>query len=585
MTDSHPSSNAVVRQELQRPVLNVAELPLQMLYRRESEWAERAYLHQPLPAGARTWTWQAAVEEVRRIAAYLKAQSWPPGSHILLLSKNCAWWLLADYAIWMAGHVSVPIYAAIRESSLAAILDHCQPVACLLGPTDQAFACVAERARSAPMPVIEFPNLPKAESVPGALAWDAIATQQPPLTGEPVRSWNEVATIIYTSGTTGAPKGVMQTFQAIALMAQSVLPALPPEMPDGARILSYLPLAHIAERAIVEATSLYTWLQIFFVENQQSFLRDLKAARPTIFFTIPRLLTRFQQGVHEKLSPAVLRTLLRLPVLGRIVGRHILVGLGLDTVKLAASGAAPLSVDLQRWYLALGLPLIEGYGMTETGITHATLPGRLRIGYVGESSRYCETRIAADGEIQIRGPMNFLGYFRNEAATQQSFTADGYFRTGDRGVLDEAGRLRIIGRLKEEFKTAKGKYVYPAQIESMLSASGLYEAVCVLGSGMAGPFVLAVLPPEKLAASRSVEQRKQLEQTLVRDLERVNTQLSGYEKLRFLAISAQPWTTANGFLTPTLKVRRAAVELHYGAHFAEWEQRHQQILWLEDADA
>ncbi len=585
MTDPHSPSSPTIREELQRPALDASELPLQTLYRREREWAERPYLHQPMPAGARTWTWQAAVEESRRMAAFLKAQNFPPGSHILLLSKNCAWWIMADFAIWMAGHVSVPVYAAIRESTLAAILDHCQPVACVLGPTDQTFECVTARARSASMPVIELPNLPEAERVSGALLWDAIVREQAPLPGEPVRGWQEVATIIYTSGTTGQPKGVMQTFQSVALMAKSVLPAVPPETAEGARIVSYLPLAHIAERAIVEATSLYLRMQIFFVESQQTFLRDLQTAQPTIFFTIPRLLTRFQQGVHEKLSPALLRTLLRIPVLRGIVGRHILAQLGLDTVQLAASGAAPLSTDLLRWYRALGLNLIEGYGMTETGITHATLPGHLRIGYVGESSPYCETRIAADGEIQIRGAMNFLGYYRDESNTQHSFTADGFFRTGDRGVIDEVGRLRIIGRLKEEFKTAKGKYVYPAQIESLLSASGLYEAVCVLGSGMAGPFALAVLPPEKLAASRTPEQRSKIEQDLIRDMERVNAQLSAHEHLRFLAITAHPWTTANGFLTPTLKVRRAVIELHYGASFAAWEQRHQQILWLEDADA
>lgn len=517
------------------------------------------------------------------MAAYLRSQSWPVGSRVAILSKNSAWWIMADFAIWMAGCISVPIYAAIREASLLAILDQCQPVACFVGPLDQEISAFADKENMtiSGMQCIALPNLATMQSTLRFVTWEAAIAQQTPLADNPTREWNDVATIIYTSGTTGSPKGVMQSFQAISLMAKSVLPALPPETKEGARILSYLPLAHIAERAIVEATALFTPMHIFFVENQQTFLHDLQQARPTIFFTIPRLLMRFQQGVFENISAKKLEFLLRIPLVRQALQKRILHKLGLDTVQLAASGAAPLRVELLEWFRGLGLNLIEGYGMTETGITHATLPGHLRAGYVGHASEYAKTRISAEGEVQIQGPMNFLGYYQNAATTGDSFTDDGYFRTGDRGEIDEEGRLRIVGRLKEEFKTAKGKYVMPAQIETVLSGSSLFDSVCVLGSGMAGPFVLAVLSAESAKKRRDPVQKPGLEQALQRELERVNLQLEHHEQLRFLVVSDEAWTAANGFLTPTLKVRRAMIEDRYSAAFDAWEKLGKKIVWLE----
>ena len=391
----------------------------------------------------------------------------------------------------------------------------------------------------------------------------------------------EIATIIYTSGTTGEPKGVMQTFQSLALMAKSMEPTI---ASDGSldRILSYLPLAHIAERAIVEINCLYLPFHIFFAESQETFLKDLERARPTIFFTVPRLLIRFQQGVFEKVPQKKLDRLLRIPVMAGVAKRRILKGLALNSVRLAASGSAPLPVDLLLWYRRLGLNLVEGYGMTETGITHVPLPGRVRAAYVGHASPYAETRISSEGEIQIKGPMNLAGYYRNPSLTQASFTEDGYFRTGDRGEIDDDGRLRIVGRLKEEFKTSKGKYVIPAPIEQKLNACGLFEAVCVLGAAMTSPFAAVVLTPEKRALSRQPEARTVLERELAEELQRVNREFEHHEQLRFLAVASQPWTVDNGLLSPTLKVRRARIEERFTSLFSTWEHAGRTILWIEE---
>jgi long-chain acyl-CoA synthetase len=556
-----------------------AELPLQRIYANERERASKIFLTQPLPGAVREWTWSEAMSDTRRVAAYLKAQNWPPGSRIAILSKNCAWWIMADFAIWMAGHASVPIFPSLSDAAIGAILEQSEPVACFLGLLDRAPA--VEGTPLARLARIAFPGSPSSggPGSEGTIGWEELLEREQPLAASPVREPGEIATIIYTSGTTGEPKGAMQTFLSLALMAQSMLPALKTTGVTEDRILSYLPLAHIAERAIVEANCLYLPLQIFFVASQASFLDDLRRAQPTIFFTVPRLLIRFQQGVWEKIPPRRLALLLRIPIVRGAIGRRVLKALALDTVRLAASGSAPLPVEVLAWYRSLGLNLVEGYGMTETGITHVPLPGKMRAGYVGQASPYADTRIAKDGEVEIKGPMNLAGYYRNPSLTEACFTPDGYFRTGDRGEIDSEGRLRIVGRLKEEFKTSKGKYVIPAQIEKELERSGLFASVCVLGAGRTGPFAMAVLAPEKQALSES--NRNAVEEDLKAELRRVNQRLEHYEQLRFLVIAQQPWTVDNGLLTPTLKVRRARIETIFTSSFDAWERSANTIVWLD----
>jgi long-chain acyl-CoA synthetase len=552
------------------------ELPLQRIYQNERERGSSVFLTQPGQGTVREWTWGEAMGDVRRVAAYLKAQNWAPGSRIAIFSKNCAWWIMADFAIWMAGHTSVPIFSSLSDASLGAILAQSEPVACFLGPRDRPPA--ADDTPLAGLDLISFPGVPRPG---GTVGWEELIEREKPLEESPVREPRDIATIIYTSGTTGAPKGVMQTFLSLALMVKSIMPSLDTLRSPEERMLSYLPLAHIAERAIVEVNSLYIPLHIFFAERQETFLADLHRAQPTIFFTVPRLLIRFEQGVMEKIPAPRLALLLRIPIVSGMVRKRILKTLGLDSVRLAASGSAPLPVEILKWYHRLGLNLNEGYGMTETGISHVTLPGKARDGYVGNASPYADTRISGDGEVEIKGPMNMAGYYRNPSLTKACFTPDGYFRTGDRGEIDAEGRLRIVGRLKEEFKTSKGKYVIPAQIEKELDLSGLFAAVCVLGAGRTSPFALAVLNPEKRALSQSAATRAAIEEQLKEELQRVNQKLEHYEQLRFLVIADQPWTVDNGFLTPTLKVRRACVEDLFTPSFDAWERSAKTILWLE----
>src|ERR1017187_6613521 len=262
------------------------------------------------------------------------------------------------------------------------------------------------------------------------------------------------------------------------------------------RLLSYLPLAHIVERCACEAFGLFLGFHLYFTEGIETFLVDRKRPSPTVFPSVPRLFMKFQQGVFEKVPQRRLDELLRIPLLNRVVKKRILRQLGLHAARYAASGAAPLPIEVLLWYRNLGLELFEGYGMTETMITHLPAPGHVHPGYVGADMDGVEVKLGDNGELMVKSPMNMIGYYKGPQGAGEEFAEDGFFRTGDIVQLDSDGQVKIIGRVKEQFKTSKGKYVAPAPIESRLMAHPAIEACCVMGAGRSSPFAVVVLSPD-----------------------------------------------------------------------------------------
>ncbi|WP_062469635.1 AMP-binding protein [Variovorax boronicumulans] len=548
--------------------------PSAWLQRHVQERPDQRYLTQPLGGGQeRHFTWAQASEEARRMAAHLASFGWEPGSRVAIMSKNCAWWFLADFAIMLAGHVSVPIYPSLTGASVRHVLEHSGAKALFLGKLDSD-DWGAMRAGIPPgMPVVRFPLRADGELSDQPVAdWDTVIARTPPLTGERSRGVDELATIVYTSGTTGVPKGVMHTFGTLGASLGILMDDYGFGPQD--RMLSYLPLAHSADRMFSEMVSLASGCSVTFNESVETFVSDLQKTRPTFFIAVPRLWAKFRQAVLTRIPPAQLTAMLADPEKGPAVRRQVLAQLGLAETRYALSGAAPLSQELHQWYLDLGLELLEIYGMTENMGTHASRPGKGRVGYVGQPRPGAEVRRTDDGEILVRFPGNMRGYFNDPQRTAEVMTEDGFLRTGDVGDIDAEGYLKLTGRAKEIFKTSKGKYVAPTPIENALCGDPLVEACCVTGVGFPQPFAVVLLAP---GATRSPE----LARTLDALRQAVNQTLDPHERLDFLVVAAQSWTIENGLMTPTFKLRRNVFETRFGPHFERWASLGESVVWAE----
>lgn len=549
-------------------------LPLEMFYQREARHPHKIFMVQPLPGGQlQELSWAEVGEQARRAASWLRSQELPPGSRVAMLSKNCAHWIVADLAIWMAGHVSVPLYPNLTAESVQQVLLHSGAALLFVGKLDD-WAGMAPGV-PAELPTISLPLHPAATFSHG---WDELQSRSP-IRDNPTYPADQLATIIYTSGTTGMPKGVMHNFGNFGFAASHATELFGVGEQD--RVLSYLPLCHVAERMFVELASLYSGQTIYFAESLDSFLIDLKRARPTVIFGVPRIWTKFQMGVYSKMPAARLDFLLKLPLIGRIVGKRVLAGLGLDAVRYALSGAAPVPEALLNWYKRLGLDVLEVYGMTENcGYSHVCRPGKFKQGWIGQNNPGVEVRIAEDGEVQVRSGATMQGYYLDPEKTAETITADGFLRTGDKGEQDAEGNLRLTGRIKEIFKTSKGKYVAPAPIENRLAEHTRIEQVCVVGDGMAQPMALCVL--SEVGRSEALNgARQELKNSLEKLLEEVNQDLDKHEWVQRLVLVKDVWAVDNGFLTPTLKIKRAVVEGTYGPRFSEWSEHSDSVLWHE----
>ena len=550
---------------------------LQRLYHWERHAPGRTTLTQPMGGGVvKEFTWSEVADQVRRVAAHLKAQGWEPGSKVAILSKNCAWWLMSDLAIWMAGYVSVPLYPTLAPETIRQILTHSEARACFVGKLDGWDGMKA--GVPADLPCISYALSPP-DAVQRFEAWDAICKRTPPLQGQPVRGADELATLIYTSGTTGKPKGVMHSFGNFAWALEAGMKRIAMSADD--RMLSYLPLAHVVERVLVEHGWLRNGMRIWFAESLETFTADLQRARPTIFFSVPRLWVKFQHGVHHKMPEAKLSRLLSLPIIGGIVRRKIQKALGLDQCRFAAGGAAPMPVALLAWYRRLGLPVNEGYGMTENlAVSHLTVPGRDQEGTVGPTYEGVEARIdPVTGEIQMRSQAMMQGYYKEPEATRASFTEDGWLRTGDKGQIDAEGKLKITGRVKDLFKTSKGKYVAPAPIEDKLVMHESVEACVVTGANLGQPLGIVMLNPEALAGVGDATARAALETSLQQHLREINATLDPHEQLACIVVASSTWSVDNDIITPTFKVKRNRIEDLYAVHYERWESSGKPVIW------
>lgn len=556
----------------------VTKLMLDYVFEHEASHPDTVYLTQPTGGGQVVdYTWRQVLDQSRRMAAYIKAQGFEPGARIAILSKNSAHFIMAELAIWMAGGTTVAIFPTETAETVRFVLEHSGASLLFVGKLD-----TWEHQKPgipAGLPCIALPLSPKTSYE----TWDAIVARTAPLAGKVQRAATDIAILMYTSGSTGQPKGVMHSFERVTRASENIVKDTQSRLGDKTenRILSYLPLAHVFERAWVECASLVDGkTHVFFAESLDTFLQDLNRARPTTFISVPRLWLKFQHGVFSKMPPKKLDRLLSIPILGRIVGRKVLKGLGLDQTLLAGSGSAPIPAELISWYRRLGLNLIEGYAMTEDfAYSHNSTPTVNAPGCVGVPLPGVEVRISEDGEILIKSPGQMVGYYKRPDLDKEVFTDDGYFRTGDRGERRADGLLKITGRVKELFKTSKGKYVAPAPIENRINAHPLIETSLVSGVGQPSAYAMVVLSEELRPKQSDAAFRTDVEAQLTQLLKDVNSELADYEKLQMIVITREPWTIENGCLTPTMKIKRTRIESEVGTRVDGWYAGRSKVQW------
>jgi len=527
-------------------------MPQEMLQHWESTRPEHVYLRQRLDRQWHDFDWRRVTDEARRMAAALTVLGVEPGAPVGIMSKNCAHWFIADFALMVGGFVSVPLYPTANARTIRYVLEHSECRACFIGKLDDF------EPQRAGIPVelitVAFPY----PTMPCTHEWNDLIAAHEPLAQGHLPAPEDTMTIIYTSGSTGNPKGAVHSYYNFAFTGTRIGEFL--GWHDGDRCLSYLPLAHCVERGFVEGSSLYYNGQIHFAESLATFAEDLKAVRPTVFGSVPRLWKQFQLGVFAKLPERKLDRLLRIPIVRSLVARRVRQGLGLQAARWLGTGSAPTAPALLAWYRRLGLPIRECWGMTETfACGTATGPKEpYRIGTIGQPLPQAEIKIGADKEILIRTPSMMDGYYKEPDMTAATFDEDGFLKTGDCGEIDEDGYVRITGRAKEIFKSAKGKYVAPAPIENLLARNPLIEMACVIGLGMPQPVALIQLAEGGMADRELV--REQLTETLAM----VNAELESHERLDRLLVVREAWTPENGLLTPTLKLKRDVIETRYG---------------------
>ncbi len=539
---------------------------------------DTVFLTQPLGAGkVANYTWGETIDQARRMAAHLQSRGIGPGSHIAILSKNCAHFFIAELAIWLAGGTTVAIFPTEGPETVRFVLEHSDSRLLFVGKLDtweQQKAGV-----SADLPCIALPLAPATRFN----QWDDLIARTEPLAGNVSRAADDLAMLIYTSGSTGTPKGAMISFGAVTAVGQGYTDDMSGRMQDGAgwRVLSYLPLAHSYERAVVAAPAWYSGrLHIFFAESLDTFLADLHRARPHLFLSVPRLWLKFQQGVLAKMPAKRLDFLLGLPIVGKLVGRKVLAGLGLDQVILAASASAPIPPDLIAWYRKLGLNLLEGYGMTEDfAFSHHSTETHNAPGYVGIPYPDVQVRIGADNEILIKSPGQMKGYYKRPDLDAESFTEDGFFKTGDMGERRPDGLLKVTGRVKELFKTAKGKYVAPAPIENRINEHPLVELSMVSGVGQPSAYCMVVLAEHIRGNLSKATVRTEVEIEMAALLKRVNAGVADYERLQMIVIAKEPWSIENGNLTPTMKIKRSRIEAEVQDKIDNWYKSKGPVLW------
>lgn len=531
------------------------------------------------------------------------------GDKIALISHNnrCEWNIM-DHAIMQIGAIDVPIYPTMTEHDIEYILKHSESKFCFVS-NEELFVKTSKVKMSVPM----LREIYSFEKVMGAKNWQEIidlgktSAMQPEVeTLKKVVKEDDLASIIYTSGTTGLPKGVMLSHINVASNAVYSTERLPIMESGKSSALSFLPACHIYER-MIHYLYVYNGVTIYFAEGLDTIKQDLQLSTPDMFTAVPRLLEKFFDGiVNNGTAAGGLKTRIfewalalalkwqpnnanggfynfQLGIADKLVFSKIRTALGLTRTKAIASGSAALQPRLAQFFNGIGVPVLEGYGLTETSpvITVNTInkPNMMRIGTVGKAIKDSQLKIAEDGEILTKGPNVMMGYYKDEERTREVLTPDGWFHTGDIGEIED-GFLRITDRKKEMFKTSGGKYVSPQTVENALKASRFIEQAMVIGDGKKFPAALVVpsfdalkewCRRKEIAYTTDAEmiKNKIIEDRVWKEVEKCNEDFGSWEKVKKIALLPAIFSVEGGELTPKLSLKRKPIMEKYKKEIAD----------------
>jgi long-chain acyl-CoA synthetase len=534
---------------------------------------EPAYLEEQEGGDWRPVPWSEAAERVDDLALGLLARGVRKGDRVAVLSRTRLEWVLLDWALMSIGAVVVGLYPTSSAKECEYILAHCEAVLAFTEDEDQTRKLVSVRGTlPALREIIPFDRVPKLEAE-GRLARH--------LHPEPVEE-DDLATLIYTSGTTGPPKGCMLTHRNLVTAATRVVEGL---QAPGDVVLLFLPLAHSYGRLAYQAAA-FRGATIAFVADVARLPEAMSAVHPAVLPSVPRVYEKVYAntlgeieragGLRRQIGLWALRVGARASR-ARREGRSVSALLGLQErladrlvfgkvrerlggkMRLGISGAAPLSPDVIEFFHALGVPVIEGYGLTETASSAAVNEADdFRIGTVGRAVEGTEIRLADDGEILLRSDSVFAGYYKDPEATAAALTEDGWLRTGDVGEIDGDGFLRITDRKKDIIITAGGKNIAPQNLENALKASRFVSHAIVVGDRR--PYVTALLTLDEPEVSASGRDAQELAQELVDDVNRDRTRV---EQIKRFVILPRDFSQEEGEVTPTLKLRRNVIHEHF----------------------
>jgi long-subunit acyl-CoA synthetase (AMP-forming) len=545
--------------------------PNEMILKWAEERPNEVYLKQIINRQFVEFTYKEVADKALRLVTALEELGAKPGDRVALVSKNCAEWFITDLAMMLGDFVSVPIFPTAGADTIAYCIEHSESKIVIAGKLDDP---AATQLVIDDNPELISIALPYDTAAKCQYAFNDLIDKSAPSSKRPVHHDDKLMSLVYTSGTSGQPKGAMLTYGAFTWSVQRLIDHIGIEKND--RLFSYLPLAHITERVYIFGSSVMGGVPTAFPESLDTFIEDVKMHRPTLFISVPRLWTLFQQRIQDKLPQKKLNILLKIPFVNSLIKKKLADGLGLDQARVLGCGSAPVSPALLDWYESVGLHITEAWGMTES-FAYSTLnyPFRAdKIGSVGNAGPGVELKIAEDDEILVRSKGLFSGYYKNDIATQESFNAEGWLHTGDIGAIDSEGYLTIQGRKKDTFKTAKGKFVAPVPIEKKLFEYSRVEMMCLIGLGLPGPILLVV--PHDFPNF----DRERYERTTKRVIEKMNSQLASHEKIKGVLMIKEPWSIENGILTPTLKIKRHILEQKYHEVGHNWP-KDKLVVWEE----